>query len=255
MMGAMKFPIHGFAVALLCLASSARATSLGLSTDPMGGAWIRGDAGSAYAVWDVFSATNFTNDAAGAAFGVTLPELDQSGVFTNFAMGAGLYKVLSGMPSTKASDNDVLFAGGNAVSFTLTGSVDFSIHGFALQIKRPGSTGGLAANFTPTLSIDGGQPIAFDSVATTFGSGDTSGDSGNWSVTTWVWSASLAGLPDTGHGAFTVSFSNAALQRGIDGIAIDVGSVAPQAVPEPATWTVLACGLGILLAIRRRHHV
>jgi hypothetical protein len=171
-------------------------------------------------------------------------------------MGAGLYEVLVGTPSTSAEDNDVLFPGGNAVSFTLSGSVDFTVRGFTLQIKRPGNAGGLATNFAPTISLAGGQPIAFDSVFTVSGSGDTSSDGGAWSVTTWVWNESLASLPSAGNGSFIVSFSNAGLQRGIDGIAVDVGSVAPQAVPEPATWSVLACGLGVFfIAHRRRRHV
>ena len=237
----------------LSLAGLAQATTTGINVDPAGTAWDRGDAGSAYAQWDTFSGANFANDIAGSSFGVLLPELDQSTVFTNFAMGAGLYKVLSGTPSSSLADNDVLFAGGNGVSFDLSGSTSFAIKGITLQIKRPGSAGGLAASFAPTISINGGSAIAFDSVFTTSGSGDTSGDSGAWSVTTWYWAGSLAANALTG--SFSVSFGNAGLQRGIDTIALDAGSVAPQAVPEPATWLSLAAGLGVLLIVNRRRFV
>jgi hypothetical protein len=237
-----------FASVFASLSSLAQATTIGINIDPAGTAWDRGEVGTAFAQWDTFSSTTFMNDAAGSSFGVVLPELDQSGVFEVTNQGAGLYNVLSSQAAV--ANGDVIFAGSNAVNFTLTGSTDFAVKGLTLQIKRPSSTGGLAANFSPTITFAGGSATAFDSVFTTSGSGDTSSDSGAWSVTTWYWSESLASNAVAGD--FVVSFANAGLSRGIDTIALDAGSVAPQAVPEPATWASLAGGLAFLLVVNRR---
>lgn len=233
------------------LGGIAQATTLGINLDPAGSAWDRGDTGSGYAQWDNFSAFTFANDLPGSSSGITSAALTQSGSMTQTGQGAGLYNVLQSVPA--ASNGDVIFAGGNALNFSITGSTGFAIKGITLQIKRAISQGGFAANFTPTISINGGGAIAFNYAVTTTGSGDTSSDGGLWSVTTFYWDASLVSNADVGN--FTVSFPSTVMSRGVDTIALDVGSVAPQAVPEPATWVTLGIGLGFVLLVSRRRFV
>lgn len=250
----MKINFQAFfatAAVLSLSAAATQATSLGINIDPAGSAWDRNTAGTAYATWDTFSGTSFTNDAAGSSFGVTNPFLSQSSVFTNFGMGAGLYKVSTSTPSTTPADNDVLFAGGNNVNFTITGELSFTAYGLYLQIKRPGSTGTMAdaSGFAPTLTING-VTFSADGSYFTAGSGDTSSTAGTYSVTTWYWGSSLTGIADTGSSTYTVSFSKTAFQRTMDGISVDFGSVAAIApVPEPGTWAI-GGALVVLLAFR-----
>lgn len=252
-MGSMKFtpPMIQAAVAGAFAVSviSAHATSTGLSTDPMGTAWDRLNANTGFAIWDTFPSTSYTNDAPNSASAIIAPVASQSSAFTNFAQGAGLYDVATSTPAT--GTGDVLFPGGNTVTFALGGSVSFTIYGVVLQIKRPGSTGTLAdaSGFAPTLSINGAPGIAADQISLTSGSGDTSGTAGTWSVTTWYWGASLAALPDTGSSAFSINFNKTGSQRLIDGFSVDVGNTA--VVPEPTACRLLIGGLGVAAGLRR----
>lgn len=252
-MGSMKFtpPMIRAAVAGAFVVSviSAHATSTGLSTDPMGTAWDRLNANTGFAIWDTFPSTSYSNDAPDSASAIIAPVASQSSTFTNFAQGAGLYDVATSTPAT--GTGDVLFPGGNTVTFALGGSVSFMIYGVVLQIKRPGSTGTLAdaGGFAPTLSINGAPGISADQISLTSGSGDTSSTAGTWSVTTWYWGASLAALPDTGSTAFSVNFSKTGSQRLVDGFSIDVGNTA--VVPEPTACGLLIGGLGMVTGLRR----
>jgi hypothetical protein len=219
---------------LLAITSLAHATGNGLNTDPLGAGWNRGDANSGYMQWDSFPTFVISDDAPDASFGVGTPLLDQSSASGNPMFGAGLYTVLQGTPTP--SNGDVIFQGNSTLLFTLTGSTTFAIQKLTLQMKRPGNVGGLAANFLPTISIDGGAPIAFNGTPSTItGSGDGSSDSGNYSVTTWTWDASIAS--NTTAGTLTINIpSNGNITRGIDFIAADFGGVTP--VPEPSTYAM-----------------
>ena len=244
-----RWPLACAAFHLAC--ATARATSLGLSTDPIGSAWDRLDPNSGFAIWDQFQSASFTNAGADSGSGITSAALSQPTTFTNFAQGAGTYNAVPGPGVLAATPGDILFPGGNTVNFTITGQVSFTIYGLSLQIKRAGSTGTLAdANgFSPTLSIDGGPAVAPDQISTTSGNGDSTSTGGTWSVTTWYWGASLAGDANTGSDTFALSFSKSGSQRTLDGMAVDVGNAA--VVPEPSAL-LLAGGASALLALRRR---
>jgi hypothetical protein len=234
---------------------TASATSLGFNTDPADSAWDRLQAGTGFAFWDSFPSMTYTGLAptVGNTFGITSAVASQTN--SNFGVtnqGVGLYNVLQSTPAPGNINGDIFFAGGNAASFALGGSVSFTIYGVVLQVKRPSSTGTLAdaSGFTPTLIIDGGASIPADGNYFVSGSGDTSSDAGTYSVTTWYWGASLASLANTGNSTFSVNFGRSPLQRGIDGFSVDVGSTA--VVPEPSTAVSLLGGLGLLVTLRRR---
>jgi hypothetical protein len=245
-------------LAAVLATTSAHATSLGFDPDPAGSAWDRLDANTGFAIWDTFpnlasplnTQINFSNDAPDLFSGITNPLLSQPTVATVTNQGVGIYDVSSGTPSTGAT-GDVLFGGNNTVNFLFGGSVSFTIYGVVLQVKRAGSTGGFGAGYLdPRLTIAGAgiTSVAADAVSTTSGSGDTSGDNGTYSITTYYWNASLAG--NTGNSTFTINIDKTGFQRALDGFALDVGNVA--VVPEPATGVGLVGGLGLLLMLRRR---
>jgi hypothetical protein len=238
--------------------TAAHATNNGFNPDPAGAAWDRLDANTGFAIWDTFpnlasplnNRIDFTNNAPDQAFGISSPLLSQPTVATNFTFGVGMFDVVQGTPATGANA-DVLFGGNSQVNFTLTGNVSFTIYGVVLQIKRAGSTGGFGAGyFDPRLTIAGAgiTSIAADVVSTTSGTGDTSGDNGSYSVTSFYWNSSLAG--NTGNSTFTITLDKAGFQRSLDGFALDVGNTV--VVPEPATGVVLMGGVGLLLTLRRR---
>jgi len=148
--------------AVLALAGSAHATPLGLNTDPGSSGWNRGDANSAYAVFDNYSAFSFSNVTTGFATGgfatiswgqaTTLsgnPGIDQ---------GAGVY--------TNVSDNtpgtDVLYAGNRPPVFSIDGATSFTAYGVAIQVKRAMSTVSLSGELVITLN--GLTPDSFQTV-------------------------------------------------------------------------------------------
>lgn len=267
----MKKNLFAAFAALALGSASTHATDTGMRNGPLGGFWERGDANTAYAVWDTFPTDNFpvvpvfsstfpagyettygliSNDAPDSSFGITSPEMDQTTAFTQPGQGVNLYDVVPAGVSGGTLGDDVLLSGGNAVNFTFSGTVSFTIYGLTLQIKRPGNLAGLAADFSPTLTINGGSPIAADGTYTTSGTGNTSSVSTNWSVTTWYWGDSLSELVDTGSTSFTVTVPRPSpLSRSIDGFAIDAG---PQAIPEPTAALLLLSGCGALAWLKRR---
>lgn len=151
------------ALMMTLVTHTAIATSVGFNLDPAGSAWDRLGAGTGFAFWDRFPSLTYSGYAAESSFGITNPVASQSN--SNFSVvnqGVGLYDILSS--TSAASNGDVFFPGGNAASFTLEGSVSFTIYGVVLQVKRPGNTGTLAdaSGFSPKLSINGGAPISAD---------------------------------------------------------------------------------------------
>jgi hypothetical protein len=165
---------------------------------------------------------------------MTLATLSQPTAFTIFNQGGGLM-----------SGGDVFFGGGNAVNFTISTGLDFTAYGITLQIKRSSSTAGLAdaAGFSPILTINGLTISHYDEQNV------VSSPSPAYSVTTYYWGASLAGLTNTGTSNISVAISNPASQRLIDGFALDAGPVA--AVPEPSSGLLVICALGALALVRR----
>lgn len=233
-------------------APRALATPIGLYNDPMGPAWARGGANTAFASWDRFIATDFTGEVPDDSFGMNNAALAQADPFTVTNQGAGLYNVATSQPAPSGQSGDVIFGGGNNVDFTASGSVDFEIRGFTLEIKRPGSLGSMAdsGGFVPMLSIDGGTPVPADGFYLVTGNGDTaSSTSSNYSDTIWYWGTSLANLTETGNETFSVEFSKTASQRLIDTIQVDVGNVA--VVPEPSTAMLALAGIGAWVGLRR----
>jgi hypothetical protein len=233
---------------------ASNATSIGMSADPMGSAWDRLDPGTGYATWDTFASTMFSGELPGSTSGIASPGLSQGSAFSVFNQGAGLYNSVP-IPGTTPSvpnDGDILFPGGNTVSFTISGSVSFQIGGLALEIKRAGSTGGLAdaSGFTPMLSINGGAPIPAAGFDVQSGTGDTTSAAGTWSVTTWYWGAALASIPDAGTNTFALTFSKTGSQRTLDGMSIDIGQTA--LVPEPSSGLLAVFGLSPLAMLWRR---
>ncbi|HEY8899430.1 MAG TPA: hypothetical protein VIM61_03400 [Chthoniobacterales bacterium] len=248
-------------IAFLSLTATTQATMLGISDIPAESAWNRGDVGTAYATWDSFSNVDFTstpapagtmtfsNLAPGESSGTTSATLAQSVAQTNnFAQGAGVYDFVGGMTGNTYG-TDVFLNGGNNVTFTINATLNFTAYGVILQIKRAGSTATLAdANgFTPILTINS-TAVGADGFYTTTGSGDTNSTAGTYSVTTWYWDASLAGLTDTGSSTVSIALpKNNSFSRSIDAFSVDFASV--TAVPEPGTWAI-GGALVALLAFR-----
>lgn len=225
------------ASATLGVSEVSYATSTGINTDPGGTWWDRGDADTATANWDTYTSFQFTNDAPDASSTISVPFLSQSTAITTGAQaqGAGLWDSL-GMMSGAAGD-DIIHPGPLQLNFSVTGTTSFEIGDFHLQIKRATSNATLQTSVAPTLN---GLPA--DSSSFTSGTGDTTSDSGNWSVTTWRWTNSLIGQNLTN---INLSIGFASTHRAIDGIVIDAA-----AIPEPAGLALL--GSGTLLALRRR---
>ncbi|HVT90419.1 MAG TPA: PEP-CTERM sorting domain-containing protein [Tepidisphaeraceae bacterium] len=221
-----------------------RATNIGVSIDPMGAAWNRGDAGTGFAVFDTFPSFDYSGDGPDSSGGLTSALLSQSNTVGTFPanQGAGTYKNVS----TQETGDDIYLTGNRGGTFTASIDAPFTIKQVYLQIKRVSSTGDLT-NYTPTLP---GGRIA-DSVTTVSGNTDTgTSDSGNYSVTTWYWGPSLFAVNFTN--PVSLSFSIPATSgntRAIDGFVIDASSVT---VPEPASLSLLACGAMGLLARHRR---
>ncbi len=219
----------------LGMASAAQATPLGLNTNPAG--WNRGDADTAYAVWDTFDSFEPSNAGAGNTAGFSSVALTQS---TPLAapgpipwQGEGVYDHLD----DRTAGDDLIYTGGRGAAFSLVADTSFEIGSVYLQVKRSGSTSDdFETTVFPTLN-----GISADSFATTVGSGDTNSDEGNYTVTTWSWSNSLVAEGITN---LTLAF-NVPTHRGVDAIVIDTA-----AVPEPASLGLLA--VGGLLALRRR---
>ncbi len=222
------------------LTSLAHATSLGVSTNPMGAAWDRGDANTAFGVWDSFPNFTFAGDSPDSSAGFTTLGLSQSNTLTGnpgLDQGAGIYSTLI----TSVPGSDQLFSGGRNSTFAMTGSTPFSIKGLTLQIKRTLSQSDFS-EISPTIN-----GIASDGFSSVSGSGDTTSNAGDYSVTTFYWGESLAGTDIT---SFTINISPTFTQRAYDGFTLDAGSVA--AVPEPATVALLAISAVASLFLRRR---
>jgi|GEM_PF-5077386 len=219
-------------LAFLASVSVGHATLIGLSPTS-----------AVYATWDNFPAFQFSGDAPDFSAGMTSPILGQSGALVSSAQGAGLYQTLQGVLSSGPSTNDVLFTGGNAVNFSVTGSFDFTgLDSFTLQMKRPGSASTLADRFTPTLSINGGTAFSASSTGLVSGTGDTSADSpGTWAITTWTFDLPmLAGMNTFGLAIpSTVNGNLAAITRGVDFVSV-------QAIPEPSTNVMLFGGFAMM---------
>lgn len=220
--------------AFLISSQFARATALGLSTDPMGSAWQRGQPDTAFGIWDEYTGFNFIDDTPDSSGGFSSSGLDQS-----TAVGGGdggLYNNIG--PSGRVEGPDVIFSGDVTPSFVVSGGTSFTVQGVYLQIKRAGSTTSLIGLSTPTLN-----GIAYDGATFTSGSLDETSESGNWSVTTYFWGASLVGQNIT---SFNITFTTPQA-TGIDGIVIDAA-----AVPEPATWALGLAGLAVVAVMRKR---
>ena len=224
----------GALAALAALAStSAHATTAGLSVDPMGSGWDRGDLNTGYAIWDTFpnvgpgpfgpgSLAVFADDAADSGSGLTSPLLDQT------TAGAA-----------RTGGGDRIYSFGTATSWTIDASTAFTVKGFTLQMKQfqdPGTA--LELVYAPTLN-----GLAADYVTTnTFLEGaDTN------SVTTWWWGSSLDAFSYTN---LTVQIDSLVSgHHSVDAIAIDAGPV--SVVPEPSAATLLG-GTALLGLLRRR---
>lgn len=234
----MKFRSLVLTTSLGCLAAltTAHASTFGLSVDPMGSGWDRGDLNSGYAIWDTFpnvgsgpfgpgSLGTFADDAPDSDLGLTSPLLDQ---------------VTAGPARTGSGER--IYSFGTAPSWTIDTSTAFAVKGFVLQMKQfqdPGT--GLDLIYAPTLN-----GLAADYVTTnTFLEGaDTN------SVTTWWWGGSLNAFSYTN---LTVQID--ALVSGhhsVDAIAIDAGPV--SVVPEPSAAALLG-GTALLGLLRRRRSV
>lgn len=232
---------------------SAHATPLGFSADPALDSWNRGDANTGFMFYDTFPSLTFAN-ATGTVSGINNAVFSQTLDVTAGTAGAGLYNVYPNPATLTDTNGEVYFGGGAPVLFTLSGEVSFTIRGLVFQIKRPASQAGVDSGtviVAPKLSINGGPLISADYTSVASGNGDTtSAAPGNYSVTSYYWGAALAGLVEGGTNAFALTIDQGVVQRGFDGMSLDVGSV--SVVPEPASATLIASGLGLLLARRRR---
>lgn len=239
-------PIRHFAIAatLATAAHTVTATPLGVSTDPMGSAWDRGDANTAFGIWDTFSSYSFTNLAANSGSGFSTLGLTQSVTLTGNPgtdQGAGVYDSFSGFSGT--AGDDLIYNGNRNTDFSIDGSTAFAIKGFTLQVKQAVTQDSLGGIVTPTLN-----GIAADGFFTNSGTGDSTGSPGDYSVTTWYWGDSLAATSIT---SFTLDVTPTSTRTAFDGFIIDAGPVA--AVPEPGTIALLAiAGVGSILLCRRR---
>jgi hypothetical protein len=226
------------------LASAAHATSLGISSDPMGAAWDRGDADTAFGSWDTFSSYSFSNLAANSGGGFTILGLNQSITTTGNPgadQGAGIYNTFSGFSGTPGTD--LIYNGARNTNFSVTGTTPFAIKGFTLQVKQAVTQASLGGLVLPTLN-----GIAADGFTTDSGTGDTTSSTGDYSVTTWYWGDSLAATTITD---FTVAIAPTSTRTAFDGFVVDAGPVA--AVPEPGTIALLTlAATGGLLLLRRR---
>lgn len=266
-----SFRVLSYCIAALALGDAgAHATLNGYNVDPGGLDWDRGDANTGYAVFDLFTAWQFNPTAAATGFGITAPVWSQANAYLDPGAGGGLYDKQTSVPASgndvaspggtnPGINGDVLFGGANPLNFTLEGTVSFGIRGVVLQMKRPGSTGTWAdANgVVPTISINGGAPIRFDSFSTSTITGDTSSDTGTSAVTSFYWNTSLAGLTEGAVNSYAISIVKGTAgvfgtgpNRGIDGFEIDLSST--SVVPEPASGALIACGMGVVVLLRRR---
>ncbi len=230
------------AISLLAVTTAAHATPLGLSSDPMGDAWDRGDANTAFGTWDHFASYTFSNLAADSASGFASLGLDQSTTLTGNPgsdQGAGTYDSFAGFSGSPGTD--LLYNGNRNTNFSVDGTTAFAIKGFTLQVKQTLSQASLGGSVTPTLN-----GIAADGFTTTSGTGDTTSPGGDYSVTTWNWGDSLAATSST---TFTLAITPTSTRTAFDSIVVDAGPVA--AVPEPGVVALLALGALALLVSRR----
>lgn len=231
----MKFPsCLILTVGVVALASAtAHATTFGLSVDPMGLGWDRGDLNTGYAIWDTFpnvgagpfgpgSLGTFSNDAPDGGAGLTSPLLDQG--------TAGAARTGSG---------DRIYSFGTVPSWTIDASTAFTVKGFTLQMKQfqdPGTA--LELVYAPTLN---GLTADYVTTNTFLEGADTN------SVTTWWWGSSLDAFSYTN---LTVQIDALAPgHHSVDAIAIDAGPV--SVVPEPSAAALLG-GTALLGLLRRR---
>ncbi|MEM7625004.1 MAG: hypothetical protein AAF333_05195 [Planctomycetota bacterium] len=211
------------------LAASAQATTFGY--DAPEGFWDRGEANTAFALFDTFDATTGSVGAATDAGGFSATDLTQDSTFVS-----GFVPPDGFNPAGIFGDGDRIYLHDNSIDFNLTASAGFDAKTVIAQVKQfqlddfsfnPPTLNGFAADFSQTVGLDeGGTDV---------------------SITTFAWFDALDGtlISDLSLNLTANPFTFAS----IDGIQIDASDTF-FVVPEPAGAALLA-GL-VPMTLRRR---
>ena len=198
---------------------------------------------------------------APAAHAAGIDVLDEG--FDNVALLPGWAQVNAGVPA-----GDAWFQGNPGVFGAQAGAADAYI---AANFLGAGNGGGSVDNWliTPTLDLSGTSVLSFhtrhdatpgfsDLLEVRFEAGSGTDPGGFTTLLTTVggtsayptdWQQFTATVTNTGSGRFAFRYTGAA--DTLNYIGLDTVSVV-TAVPEPAGWTMLALGLGLVMVLRSR---
>jgi hypothetical protein len=205
------------AAALVAATTPVSATLVGYNTDPGGVLWDRGQSGTAWASFDTFATSTFSDRAPETSFGFSSPDLSQSQTITS--------------PGGVTGGGDRIYTHFSPTSFLLDLETTFIAKTVVLQIKEHNGTAFNTA-WVPTLN-----GLAFDSkTVTSFAEG-----SFNQNIYTYRWTTSLAGNTLN---TLDIAWGNVGVATGsFDGLQVDAA-----AIPEPGVvGLITAAGMFVLL--------